>query len=121
MHEPPKLYEFDKMPFEKMTDRIFRRYVYGKNGMLCCFDLKKGAVIPEHHHESEQITYIVKGKVKVFSAGKEFLVSKGEVLVIPPNTPHRFEALEDTIDIDVFAPIRRDWIEGTDTYLQQGK
>jgi len=114
----PHLYEFEKMPFEKMNDKVNRRYVYGENAMLCYFDLKKGAIIPEHHHISEQITYIVKGKVRVFSGGKEFIVSKGEVLLIPPNTPHRFEALEDTIDIDIFSPIREDWLAGTDTYLK---
>ena len=117
----PRFYEFEKMPFEKLNDKVSRRFVYGENTMLCYFLLKKGAVIPEHHHESEQITYIVHGKVKVFSGGKEFTVSKGEVLQIPPNTPHRFEALEDTIDIDVFSPIRQDWLDGTDNYLKHSK
>lgn len=118
MIEPPQFYEFEKMPFEKLNEKIFRRYVYGKNAMLVYFDLRKGAIIPEHHHVSEQITYIIKGKVRVFSAGKEFIVGKGEVLLIPPHTPHRFEALEDTFDIDVFSPLRQDWLEGTDSYLK---
>jgi quercetin dioxygenase-like cupin family protein len=107
------------MPMEKINEKISRRYVYGKNAMLVFFDLKKGAIIPEHHHESEQITYIIKGKVRVFSGEKEFLVAKGEVLLIPSNTPHRFEALEDTFDIDVFSPLRKDWLEGTDNYLRK--
>ena len=119
MHKLPQFHEFDKMPMEKLNDKVSRRYVYGVNVMLVMFDLKKGAIIPDHHHESEQITYIVKGKVKVFSSGKEFIVSKGEVLVIPPNVVHRFEALEDTHDIDVFSPLRKDWLEGTDNYLKK--
>ncbi len=114
----PTLYEFEKMPLEKMNDKVSRRYVYGENAMLVYFDLKKGALIPEHHHVSEQITYIIKGKVRVFSEGKEFIVSAGEVLHIPPNIPHRFEALEDSIDLDIFAPIRQDWLDGTDNYLK---
>ena len=55
----PTLYEFDNMPMEKLGDKVSRRYIYGENAMLVLFDLKKGAVIPEHHHVSEQITYII--------------------------------------------------------------
>ncbi|MBS0625136.1 MAG: cupin domain-containing protein [Verrucomicrobia bacterium] len=114
-----KLYHFDKMPLEAMKDKVYRRWLHGQNGMLVHFDLKKGAIIPDHHHVSEQITYIVKGKVRVFVEEQEFIVSAGDVLVIPPNAVHRFEALEDTIDIDIFAPVRQDWIEGTESYLKK--
>lgn len=116
----PTKYEFDKMPFETVTDKIQRRYVYGKNVMLVYFYLKKGAVISKHHHVSEQITYITQGKVRVISGDREYIVSQGEVLVIPPDTYHEFTALEDTIDIDVFSPIRQDWLDGTDSYLRSG-
>lgn len=119
MNKMPKFYEFDKMPFEEMNDKVLRRYIYGEHAMLCYFNLLKGAVIPEHHHVSEQITYIIKGKVRVFSAGKEFIVSKGEVIHFPSNLPHRFEALEDTIDIDIFSPPRQDWIDGTASYFKK--
>jgi quercetin dioxygenase-like cupin family protein len=115
----PKLYHFDQMPFEELNDKISRRYISGVNEMLVTFHLKKGAVIPEHHHVSEQITYIVKGAVMVYAGGKEYRLNAGDVLVIPPHLPHRFVALEDTIDIDVFSPIREDWLKGTDDYLKQ--
>ena len=114
-----KLLKFDKMPLEKLTDKVSRRYVYGEQGMLARFDLKKGAVIPEHHHPNEQITYILSGAVKVTIQGKDYLVQSGEVIIIPANVPHRFEALEDSIDLDVFSPPREDWINGTDTYFRK--
>ena len=117
MTKSPKFYEFEKMPFEQMSEKVFRRYVHGEHAMLCYFKLLKGAEIPEHHHINEQITYIVKGKVKVFAGGKEYIVSAGEVIQFPPNLPHRFIALEDTIDIDVFSPPRQDWIDGTASYF----
>ena len=47
-------------------------------------------------------------------------VHAGEVLVIPSDLPHRAVALEDTLDVDVFAPPRQDWLDGTDTYLRGG-
>ena len=101
---------FEKLPPEKLSDTITRRYVHGEKGMLVRFELKKGALIPKHQHPNEQITYILSGKVKVTIDGEDFIVKSGEVLIIPSNVPHQFEALEDTIDIDVFAPPREDWI-----------
>jgi quercetin dioxygenase-like cupin family protein len=82
--------------------------------------LKKDAVVPTHHHESEQITYIVEGALKFELEGKEVVVRKGEVLHIPSNVPHKATALEDTVDIDVFSPIRIDWLTGQDDYLRRG-
>jgi quercetin dioxygenase-like cupin family protein len=119
MANEPIFYAFDKMPFEKITDKISRRYVYGKNIMLVYFKLAKGASVRKHHHHNEQITYILQGSVKVTSHDKEYIVSSGEVLIIPANVEHFFEALEDTIDMDVFSPIRQDWLDHQDDYLKE--
>ncbi|QLH41951.1 MAG: cupin domain-containing protein [Coxiellaceae bacterium] len=115
----PEHFQFDAMPFEQLSDKIYRRYITGGNAMLVCLKLLKGAIVHKHDHVSEQITYIVEGKVRVTAAGKEYIVSKGEVLVLPPNVEHEFVALEDTIDIDVFAPVRIDWLMGQQDYLQK--
>jgi len=114
-----KQYSFQTMKPEQVADKITRQYVYGKNEMLARFDLKKGAVIPMHNHPNEQITYILSGSVKVTTKDNVYMVSAGELLVIPPGVYHQYEALEDTIDIDVFSPPRQDWIEGTDTYFKK--
>jgi quercetin dioxygenase-like cupin family protein len=114
-----KLIDFEKMAPEKLGNKITRRYVSGENEMLARFDFKKGAIVPKHQHPNEQITYILKGCVKVTIEDKEYIVRAGQVLIIPPNTTHEFEALEDTIDLDVFSPPRQDWIEGTDNYLKK--
>lgn len=114
-----QLIKFKNLPPEALSDKISRQYVYGEKAMLCRFELKKGAIIPTHQHPNEQITYITNGLVKVTIHDKEYLVHAGEVLIIPGNTPHQFEALEDTIDIDLFAPPRQDWIEGTDSYIKK--
>jgi quercetin dioxygenase-like cupin family protein len=75
-------------------------------------------VVPEHHHESEQITYILEGALKFEIEGKEIVVGKGQVLLIPSNVPHRAVALEDTLDLDIFSPIRTDWLKRDDGYLR---
>jgi len=83
--------------------------------------LARDAVVPLHHHESEQITYILKGALKFELQGREVVVHEGEVLHIPSNVPHRAVALEDTLDLDVFSPIRVDWLTKDDEYLRRGE
>ena len=90
--------------------------------MLARIELKKGCVVPRHAHANEQISYIVQGALR-FSIGyedaaEERSVRAGEVLILPGKVPHSAEALEDTVDFDVFAPPRQDWIEGSDAYLR---
>jgi quercetin dioxygenase-like cupin family protein len=116
-----KYTSWDAIPLEQMSDLISRKMVVGEKSMLAHIYLKKGAVVPEHQHDAEQITYIVEGALKFTLEGKEVTVSKGEVLFIPSNVPHRAVALEDTIDIDVFSPLRMDWINKDDSYLRRGE
>ena len=104
---------------EKLSDKASRRFISGEHATLVYFDLKKGALVPTHHHPSEQMSYVIRGKMKVTSEGKEFIVSKGEVIHIAPEVGHQFEALEDSGVIDLFSPPRKDWLEGKDSYLRQ--
>ena len=110
-------------PWEKVTDTISRRLVTSDRMMIAQIFLKKGAVVPRHHHENEQITYVVEGALRFHVGdppGREVVVSAGEVLVLPSNVPHTAEALEDTLDVDVFSPPRQDWLDGTDSYFHAG-
>lgn len=104
-----QFYHFDKMKYEQVSDKVFRRYVYGKDVMLVYWYFKKGAVIPMQRHVSEQITYILKGAVEVISGDKTYQVKAGDVIILPSNAPHKFIALEDTVDLDIFTPVRHDW------------
>lgn len=106
----PSQYNFDNTVKETISDKITRQYIMGTDSMLVKWTLKKGAIIPLQIHESEQITWITSGSVKVNSNGKQFIVKAGEVLILPPYVPHEFEAIEDTIDIDFFTPVRNDWV-----------
>ena len=114
-------FTWDSLPLEVMSDMISRKIISGDKAMVAQVFLKKDAVVPEHHHESEQITYILDGALKFELEGREVVVRKGEVLHIPSNVPHRAVALEDTLDLDIFSPIRADWLDGTDHYLRRGK
>jgi quercetin dioxygenase-like cupin family protein len=108
----PVLYQLDAQPIEQISPLIQRQYLSGAQSTFVKWTVKKGAIFPLHHHLNEQITWITKGRCEVSSQGKKFVMTKGMILVIPPNVPHEFVCTEDSIDIDLFAPPRQDWIDG---------
>jgi quercetin dioxygenase-like cupin family protein len=113
-------YRWDDMPREPVTDVISRRLVTGERMMLAHVYLDRGAVVPKHEHDNEQLTYILEGALRFWlgeDGQEEVVVRAGEVLHIPPHLPHKAEALEDTLDVDVFCPPRQDWLDGTDSYF----
>ena len=122
MNKTMTVHRWDDMPKERVTDLIDRRIVSGKSMMIAHVYLAKGAIVPRHSHHNEQVTYILEGALR-FRIGdegaEEVVVRGGEVLVIPSNVPHEAEALEDTLDVDVFSPPRQDWLDKSDAYLRQ--
>ena len=107
------------IPLEDLNPLLQRQFVVGQEIMLARVLLKKGCIVPLHSHHNEQLTYIVEGALKFSIDGKEITVRAGEVLCIPSNMPHKAEAMEDTVDLDVFTPPRADWINKTDHYLRE--
>ncbi|HXT86813.1 MAG TPA: cupin domain-containing protein [Verrucomicrobiae bacterium] len=104
---------------EKLSDKISRQMIFGESAMLARIVLLRGAIVPRHSHVNEQITWIVSGALKLIFDDGERVLRDGEMLLIPANVPHAAEALEDTVDVDVFAPPREDWIKKTDAYLRR--
>jgi quercetin dioxygenase-like cupin family protein len=99
-----------------------RRLITGDRMMLAHVYLKKGCIVPKHSHENEQLTYILQGALRFWigeDESQELLVRAGEVLHIPSNVPHKAEAIEDTLDVDIFDPPRQDWLNKTDSYLRK--
>jgi quercetin dioxygenase-like cupin family protein len=109
---------WDTITTDNLIQGIKRRIVTGERVMLGRLFFPKGAKVPAHTHESEQITNILSGALKFVIDGEETVVRAGEVLVIPSNALHSAEALEETDEIDTFSPIRTDWLDGSDAYLR---
>jgi quercetin dioxygenase-like cupin family protein len=109
------------IPLEDLNPLLQRQFVVGQEIMVARVLLKKGCIVPEHSHRNEQLTYILDGALKFWIDGKEIVVHSGEVLCIPANMPHKAEAMEDTVDLDIFNPPRADWINKTDQYLRGKK
>lgn len=110
---------WNEIQLEAMNPLLQRQLIVGHQVMLARVLLKKGCVVPLHSHVNEQLSYILEGALKFWIDGKEIVVRAGEVLTIPPNMPHKAEALEDTVDLDIFHPPRADWINKTDSYLRK--
>jgi quercetin dioxygenase-like cupin family protein len=110
------------MPKEDVTETLARRLITGDRMMLAHVYLKKGTIVPKHSHDNEQLTYILEGALRFWIGDDESEivdVRAGEVLHIPSNVPHKAEALEDTLDVDIFSPPRQDWLDKSDDYLRQ--
>jgi quercetin dioxygenase-like cupin family protein len=89
--------------------------------MLAHVYMEEGCIVPQHAHDNEQLTYILEGTLRFWigeGEGEPIDVRAGEVLHIPSQVPHRAEALEKTLDLDIFCPPREDWLDGSDAYLR---
>jgi len=116
------LHRWESIPKERLSQKLERRMITGDRMMITHVYLKKGCVVPRHQHHNEQITYVLQGALRFTLGsddGQRVDVRAGEVLHIPSNLPHSAEALEDTLDVDIFDPPRQDWLDGTDQYLRQ--
>ena len=116
--------KWDDVERESVTHDMARQLFTGKRMMLAQVFLDKGAIVPKHSHDNEQLTWVVEGALKFWLGNEgepgyeERIVSAGEVMYIPSNVPHKAEALEDTLDVDVFSSPRQDWLDGTDSYFK---
>jgi quercetin dioxygenase-like cupin family protein len=115
-------YRWDDMPKETVTPLLDRRLITGDRMMLAHVYLKKGCIVPRHQHDNEQLTYILSGALRFWigeDEAQEVIVRAGDVLHIPSMVWHKAEALEDTLDVDIFDPPRQDWLAKTDDYLRK--
>ena len=107
------------MEIEQLNDKLSRQMISGENATISQLLLKKGAAVPRHSHMNEQYSWIISGALKFVFDDREILVGAGEILLIPANVAHSAVALEDTVDVDIFAPRREDWIRKEDAYLRK--
>lgn len=113
---------WDDVERETVTPLLDRKLITGEQMMMAQVFLKKGCVVPRHQHHNEQFTYILDGCLRFWIGEDESEIQDvraGEVLFIPANVWHKAEALEDTLDLDVFSPPREDWLNKTDEYLRK--
>jgi quercetin dioxygenase-like cupin family protein len=104
---------------EQLNPLVKRAVIHGANMTLARITLQRSAVVPSHSHANEQITMLQSGALRFVLDGEECVLKAGEMLRIPPDAPHSVEAIEDSVAVDLFAPVREDWIRGDDQYLRK--
>jgi quercetin dioxygenase-like cupin family protein len=115
----PVHHRWDSVEKKEVAPGIVRQFVSGARVSVAKFSLAKGTSVPTHAHENEQVSYVVRGALNFHFPDRDVLVRGGEVIVIPSNVPHGVDVAEESEAIDVFNPVRQDWIDGTDAYFQK--
>ncbi|MGE4214359.1 MAG: cupin domain-containing protein [Anaerotignaceae bacterium] len=96
---------------KEVSPGIFRKILtYNDKLMVCEFLIKKGAVLKEHHHINLQNTYVISGKLEFSVNGETRVVTDGDSILMEEDAPHSVVGLEDTRVIDVFSPMRKDFL-----------
>jgi quercetin dioxygenase-like cupin family protein len=114
-----KIQKWDDISEDQLNPLAGRKALHGEAITVAHFRFNKGNKEASHHHINDQITIVEKGAVRMFVADEEFVLKAGEMVHVPPEVPHGNEALEDTLVMELFSPVREDWIKGDDSYLRQ--
>ncbi len=112
------IHRWQDQPIEEMTSHVGRQVVHAETMTIARIHLRMGAVVPSHEHPHEQVATVLEGRLRFVVDGEEQDVVAGESMFIPGGVPHAVEALEDSLVLDVFAPVRDDWLRGDDAYLR---
>jgi quercetin dioxygenase-like cupin family protein len=117
-----RFYSWSQIPLEELNPLLKRQFVSGEQGTISRIHLSKGCIVPTHSHPNEQFAAVITGSLRFTldpdGAAEQVTLHPGDLLIIPGNLPHNAEALEDTLNLDVFAPVREDWESGADAYLR---
>jgi quercetin dioxygenase-like cupin family protein len=113
-----KIHTWDSIAEDTLNPLAGRKALHGTAITVAHFRFDKGNKVALHHHGNDQITIVQKGAVRMVCGDEEFQLKAGQMVHVPPEVPHGNEALEDTVIIEVFSPVREDWIKGDDSYLR---
>ena len=113
------LHAWNEIPKEQLSAQTSRQVIHTERMTVVRLYLKAGAEVGRHHHENEQVTLLEQGKLRFVFDDREQILTAGQALQIAPNAPHAVYAMEDSVALDLFAPVREDWLRGDDAYLRK--
>src|SRR5882672_5217270 len=113
-----KLYNWSQIAEEQLNPAMIRQMIHGSTMTIARLRIAKGGIVPTHSHANEQIATVEQGALRFTTPEGITVLQAGESICLPPDMPHGVEALEDTVVVDVFSPVREDWIRGDDAYLR---
>ncbi|MBN2133061.1 MAG: cupin domain-containing protein [Sedimentisphaerales bacterium] len=101
----------DKRGYKTPLEGIWQKtLVYGQRTLMTEFKLTAGSVLPRHHHPHEQIGYLVRGRLRLFVGSGEYDAQAGDSWCVESDVVHGAEALEDSVAVEVFSPVREDYL-----------
>ena len=112
-------YNWSAIEEEKLNPLLSRQVIHTEQMTIAQLWLGKGSLVPLHAHVNQQTTMVKSGALEFEMDGEKVVLKAGDVLVIPPNLPHKVVALEESTATDLFTPAREDWIRGDDSYLRK--
>ena len=112
---------WDEIDLETVNPDMQRRIVTGELMTVARIYFRDGFVVPMHSHHNEQITQVIKGRMHFVFGEKretEMVLGPGDVVVIPAHLPHAATCIGEVEEMDMWAPRREDWLDGSDAYLR---
>jgi quercetin dioxygenase-like cupin family protein len=113
---------WDEVELETVNESMRRRIVTGEKMTVARIYFEDGFVVPMHSHHNEQITQVLNGQMHFVFGGdepREMVLGPGDVVIIPAHVPHQATCMGDVEEMDMWAPRRDDWLDGTDDYLRE--
>ena len=97
--------------YKQVLDGIkLKTLVYGDKTLFTEFRLKRGSLLPRHAHPQEQTGYLISGRIRLTIGEETFEVEPGDSWCVPGNMEHQAEILADSVAVEVFSPIREDYL-----------
>jgi len=88
--------------------------VFGERTLLTEFHLAGGSELPRHAHPHEQTGYLVSGRLRLHIGSESFDAGPGDSWSVPPHLEHGAEVIEDAVAVEVFSPVREDYLPEVD-------
>ena len=104
-------YKHNQNGYKPVLEGIkIKTLVYGEKTLFAEFKMEKGSQLPRHSHPQEQTGYLVSGHIRLTFGGETFDIEPGDSWCIPANMEHGAEIINDSIAIEVFSPLREDYL-----------
>lgn len=102
--------EIQKLEQKEINKGFKARFVHTQNNTLAFWEIEKGACLPLHSHIHEQVTQVLEGELELTVNGITTIYTAGQLVVIPSNVEHQGNALTNCKVLDIFAPVRKDFL-----------
>ncbi len=105
------LVQDDELPWQELGGGLRRKVMsYSNDLMLVKVAFESGGIGTMHHHKHLQMSYVAKGKFEVVIGNDTKILQEGDVYYAPSDVVHGVVCLEKGLLIDVFNPMREDFI-----------